>query len=144
MIVVILSILAIVYLVFISHRDHMTNKDVKAKQDFHDSKPSGWKPKHPVKVDGQAIYGPTAPKLDPHAPEPGSGGGGKNGSGVYPDIYGPESITAPGQGGTLPGQGEGGDSSNPPPYDYVPAAEFPAGPLQPEPYLNDFSKILKM
>ena len=119
----------------------MTNKDVAAKLEFHASKPSGFKPKHPVKVDGQAIYGPTAPKLDPNAPEPGSGGGGKNGSGVYPDIYGPEALTPPGHSDIT---GQGGDSSNPPPYDYVPAAEFPAGPLQPEPYLNDFSKILKM
>jgi hypothetical protein len=87
---------------------------------------------------GQEIWGPRAPKLDPNQPRPSDSGNGKNKSGVYPDIYGPEMLEAPGHADK-----GGGDSSNPPPYDYVPAAEFPAGPLQPSPYLNDFSKMLK-
>lgn len=94
-------------------------------------------PAQESKSSGQEIWGPRAPKLDPNQPRPSDSGNGKNKSGVYPDIYGPEMLEVPGHAD------KGGDSSNPPPYDYVPAAEFPAGPLQPSPYLNDFSKMLK-
>jgi hypothetical protein len=90
-----------------------------------------------IKQSGQEIWGPRAPKLDPNQPRPSDSGNGKHGSGVYPHIYGPESLEAPGS------KDNGGDSSDPPPFDFVPAAEFPAGPLQPSPYLNDFSKMLK-
>jgi hypothetical protein len=83
----------------------------------------------------QQIMGPRAPELDPNQPRPtDSGNGSKHGSGVYPSIYGPESLEPP---------GGGGDSSDPPPFDFIPAAEFPAGPLHPSPYLNDFSRMLK-
>jgi hypothetical protein len=86
---------------------------------------------------GQPIWGPKAPEMDPNQPRPSDSGNGKHNSGVYPNIYGPDSLEAPGS------KDMGGDSSNPPPADYVPAAEFPAGPLFPSPYLNDFSKMLK-
>jgi hypothetical protein len=93
-------------------------------------------PQLPSSPSGEQIWGPRAPKLDPNQPRPtDSGNGSKHGSGVYPNIYGPDSLDPPG--------GNGGDSSDPPPFDFVPAAEFPAGPLYPSPYLNDFSKILK-
>lgn len=87
------------------------------------------------KTSGQQIWGPQAPEIDPNQPSPTDSGNGKHGSGIYPSIYGPESLKTPG--------GNGGDSSDPPPFDFIPAAEFPAGPLHPSPYLNDFSKILK-
>lgn len=94
-------------------------------------------PKHKDVVQGgEEIWGPRAPKLYPNQPRPSDSGNGKHG-GVYPHIYGPDSLEPPGS------KDAGGDSSNPPPFDFVPAAEFPAGPLQPSPYLNDFSKILK-
>jgi hypothetical protein len=86
---------------------------------------------------GQPIWGPKAPEIDPNQPRPSDSGNGKHKSGIYPNIYGPDSLEAPGS------KDMGGDSSNPPPADYVPAAEFPAGPLYPSPYLNDFSKMLK-
>lgn len=89
-----------------------------------------------VDQSGEEIWGPRAPKLDPNQPRPSDSGNGKHG-GVYPHIYGPDSLDPPGS------KDAGGDSSNPPPFDFIPAAEFPAGPLQPSPYLNDFSKMLK-
>jgi hypothetical protein len=99
------------------------------------------KPSRPVPVPkkeetGEQIWGPRAPKFDPNQPRPSDSGNGKHG-GEYPHIYGPDSLDPPGS------KAMGGDSSNPPPFDFLPAAEFPAGPLQPSPYLNDFSKILK-
>jgi hypothetical protein len=93
----------------------------------------GHHPEQPL--DGKEIWGPLAPKFDPNQPRPSDSGNGKHGSGVYPHIYGPDTLEAP-------GSKDKGDIDIPD-YDYVPAAEFPAGPLQPSPYLNDFSKILK-
>lgn len=87
-------------------------------------------------LDGKEIWGPLAPKLDPNQPSPSDSGNGKHGSAVYPHIYGPDFLEAP-------GSKDKEDSIDIPEYDYLPAAEFPAGPLQPSPYLNDFSKILK-
>ena len=97
-------------------------------------KPAPKPAKDDTKSSGREIWGPRAPMLDPNQPNPSDSDNGKNSSGVYPDIYGPERLGAPGD------KDRGGDPSM---YDYVPAAEFPAGPLQPSPYLNDFSKILK-
>jgi hypothetical protein len=137
--------LALIYLVWNHFQvEGMANKDVQEKEDHNASKPGHWKgpgnkPNTPSKEHGEKIYGPRAPKLDPNQPDP-SGGSGKNGSGVYPDIYGPDSLLPPGH----KDKGiHGESSSDPPPYDYVPAAEFPAGPAEAAPYLNDFSKILK-
>jgi len=93
-------------------------------------------PKESPKKSKEGIWGPKAPELDKSQPRPkDSSDSSKTGSGVYPDIYGPEQLN-------IPGSGEQ-DSSDPSYYDYVPAAEFPSGPLFPSPYLNDFSKILK-
>ena len=89
----------------------------------------------PVKTAGQKIKGPRAPRIDPNEPSATDHGSGKNKAGVYPHIYGPDLLVAPGA--------KDEDSSNPTMFDFIPAAEFPAGPLSPSPYLNDFSKILK-
>lgn len=95
-------------------------------------------PHHPAEqpLEGKEIWGPLAPKLDPNQPSPSDSGNGKHGSGVYPHIYGPDLLDAP-------GSKDKEDKIDIPEYDYLPAAEFPAGPLQPSPYLNDFSSILK-
>lgn len=95
---------------------------------------------HPAKqpLEGKEIWGPLAPELDPNQPRPSDSGNGKHGSGVYPHIYGPDTIEGPGSKDK-----DNNNNIDIPDYDYVPAAEFPAGPLHPSPYLNDFSKILK-
>jgi hypothetical protein len=142
--VYIVAALSIVYLIWNHYSiEHMSNKDLQDKEEHNATKPKDWKgAKHPTgkKPNGQPIQGPRAPQLDPNQPDPSDGGGGKNGSGVYPDIYGPDSLLPPGHK-DIHLQGE--STSDPPPYDYVPAAEFPAGPAEPAPYLNDFSTILK-
>jgi len=86
----------------------------------------------------EGIWGPRAPKLDTTSsqPRPGETGREKHQSGVYPNIYGPELLKEPGKSMFE-------DSSSPAEINYRPVAEFPAGPLRPSPYLNDFSKILK-
>jgi hypothetical protein len=93
--------------------------------------------KHHTETRGKEIRGPKTSEIDPNEPVPGGdSGNGKHGSGVYPHIYGPDMLEVPGKKDTE-------DSSEPGMFDFIPAAEFPAGPLQPSPYLNDFSKILK-
>ena len=82
------------------------------------------------------IWGPRAPKLDSSQPRPGETGRDKHQTGVYPNIYGPELLNEPGKKSYE-------DSSTPAEMSYTPVAEFPAGPLRPSPYLNDFSKFLK-
>jgi len=151
--------IALLYLTVTLTREHMTTQDVQDHQDNHVGGAKDFTysktvkhtetdtPIRPAntskKIKEQKIIGPRAQPVDPNDP---SGSGGSNGkkpssSGVYPEIYGGEYNPVPGHRDSK-GEGEPEDSSNPPPYDYVPAAEFPAGPVSPMPYLNDFSKIL--
>jgi hypothetical protein len=149
-----LAFAALVYLIAIHPwRENMTTADVQAKQDFHASNPSGWHSvtnpelhtvtmsKRPAstkkKAAGNPIIGPEVPEIDLNQPQPVSDGTSKNGTGVYPDIYGPEMLKEPGHKDSRSILTE--DK-----YDIRPASEFPAGPEEPQPYLNDFSKILKM
>jgi hypothetical protein len=129
----ILAGIALLYVIYNS-RENMTVADVKSKEDaakiiFGKIEPQSTKKKS-VKPENP-IMGPRAPELDPNAVNPSDDG--KNKSGVYPDIYGPEMLEPPGKKDVSPLK-----------YDMEPAAEFPAGPSEPEPYLNDFSRILKM
>ena len=108
---------------------------IKSKVQHSQPKPYP-QPSHHTKG-GAEIWGPKAPELDENQPIPGGGSGRDHRSGVYPNIYGPDISPTPGTG------------SNSSDNNYVPAAEFPAkpfptGPEYPSPYLNDFSKILKM
>jgi hypothetical protein len=155
--------IALAYLVVTLTREHMTTQDVQDHQDNHVGGAKDFTysktvkhtetdtPIRPAntskKIKEQKIMGPRAQPVDPNDP---SGSGGSNGkkpssSGVYPEIYGGEYNPVPGhkdsKSSVNPVTGEI-SSSDPPPYDYVPAAEFPAGPSSPMPYLNDFSNIL--
>ena len=90
----------------------------------------------PLKLSGQKIKGPRAPRIDPNEPSATDNGNSKHKGGVYPHIYGPDTLMAPGH--------KDEDSSAPTVmYDFMPAPDFPSGPLSPSPYLNDFSTILK-
>jgi hypothetical protein len=163
------TILALVCLVLIilwnPVFEHMTNADLQKKQEFHASKPTNWKMPNPedtkqklkpvagktlaANPTGNQIYGPKVPEKDPNQPEPNADKNTTGDSMTYPDIYGPEVLTA---SGTMKKKGDSSSktklseaiSTSLPAYDFVPASEFPAGPSEPAPFLNDFSKILKM
>ena len=133
--------------------ENMTNADLMTKEEHNVvTKPTKWVMPNPEDTKekiksrsgrGSMIYGPRAPAVDPNEPIPTSDPNTSGGTMVYPDIYGPEVIGASGSTRsktTLQSKTVG--SSEPPDYDFVPAAEFPAGPSEPAPYLNDFSKIL--
>ena len=135
----IVGILALVYLACYSTYEHMTNSDVQKHQDHHAKGSGSWNMnKSKEKPQEQGIKGPTT--TEKGNPDPDSGKDSKSKgpkTGVYPDIYGPEVLVAPGH------KDQHQDSHNPEPYDYLPAAEFPAGPNAPSPFLTDFSKLLK-
>jgi hypothetical protein len=129
MIYLILGLLALLYVLSLSTWEHMTNKDI-AKKETHHKTAKDWKSvKHPIAE--TAIRGPKAPELDPNEPDPAVHGG--KGSGIYPKIYGPDLLEEPGKR----------DSGLSGVVGSLPANEFPAGPEAPEPYLTDFSKLLK-
>lgn len=136
--IIVLVVIALLVIFLWRPREFMTNADVQTKLDFMKSGSQTWevaqektKPKSThKKALGQAIYGPEVPEVDTSEPNPSKvPKGNKPSPGAeYPLIYGPESLKAPGEYDRK--------------YDYEPAAEFPAGPEEPEPYLNDFSAIL--
>ena len=115
--------------------ENMTNADVQKKQDFHaagsddkSKKPTTWE-LPPAKSTQKKSVSPEPPLMGPRVPavdlsQPsGTLDPSKNGSSVYPDIYGPELLKEPG-------------------YNPYKQPAFPEGPLEPAPYLNDFSSIL--
>ena len=120
-------------------QEKMTNKDlVSTLQTFGDKtskKKSDQIPELPV-------YGPKVqPPVDP-APTKSSN---DNGTGIYPDIYGPDIAGVPGTQHKSKDPGTHYDpKSTSDVYDYNPTLlkAFPvSGP--PQPYLNDFSKMMK-
>ena len=121
--------------------ERMTNADVAKKQEFHASKPLKWetvpsKSTHKKADTGEQIYGPEIPAPGKDEPQPAPiKDHGTEVKYVYPTVLGPEQKKAPRQAST--------DSSTPlDEPSYTPAAEFPAGPAEPMPFLTDFSKIL--
>jgi len=134
------GIVAFLYLFGNSCYEHMTNEDVRKAHETKSEK------KDPESLYEKQIKGPKAPELskdDKDKPDPANQGG--KGSGVYPEIYGPESLLVPGHKDDKSKNKRMFEESSdePPPYDFVPAADFPKGPDAPAPFLNDFSKIMK-
>jgi len=127
--------------------EHMTNADVQKKLDHHTSNPKKWEMPNPEDTkeklkarSGKQVFGPRVPESempDPNAPKPKDADTDKM---TYPDIYGPERLEA---SGSSKSNKKAGDSNEPSNYDFVPAAEFPAGPSEPAPFLGDFSSFLK-
>lgn len=149
MIMLVLALFSILLIFFWTPAsERMTNSDVAKKHEFHANKPTSWdmKPPKPTKKKSSShsenqVYGPKITPIDPNEPQPTvptTGPGSNGANSVYPQIYGPDDIKeAPGE------KDRKTDSSLLLPYDYVPAAEFPAGPSEPAPFLNDFSRLLK-
>ena len=81
-----LALVALLYLWW--SQEHMTNKDVQSKLDFHKSKPTKWEKTEKKPEKGNALRGPEVPPLDENQPDP-TDSESKNSKSVYPDIYGP-------------------------------------------------------
>lgn len=134
--------LAILMLVW-SNREHMTNEDLLAglKQMGSPSPPKKDSKDTPSEA---PIYGPRVPKLA--HPDPDPAGTSEDGAGLYPQIYGPDVPLIPGK---KPGDSgvsgkQSSDKATHPLHQFNPdlVKAFPTSG-EPEPYLNDFSKIQK-
>jgi hypothetical protein len=114
--------------------EHMTNADVQKKLDFHASSPTKWNmSKKPDGEPNKQIMGPLVPPKQDE-PQPIHDSKTSNGSAVYPEIYGPESLKAP---------GEKGKDSIFSESTYTGFSDFPKGPVNPSPILSNFSKLHK-
>jgi hypothetical protein len=135
-------IILAVYLLFASCRESMTNADLIStlKTFGKDGKTS---PKKDYASEAP-IYGPKAPKVEPAPP---SSNSQNSGSGVYPDIYGPEYQGPPGtknENKKKANPNHQSDDTSDSTYEFNPDLKkaFPTnGP--PQPFLTDFSKFQK-
>jgi len=122
-----LGIIALILVATWHPREFMTNADVKAKMDFHASKPKTWNKKEEESPDPR-LMGPRIPSEEEKEVEAAKKKDQADTSSVYPQVYGPETIGVPGK------SAEFESSTN---------YEFPKGPEHPQPFLANFSKIQK-
>ena len=130
----------VLFLVSMTTYEHMTNKDLMSalqKYGTEDSKKDNPKSNQPLEA---PIYGP---KVEPvEHPSPTKSSTKNGGSGVYPDIYGPDVVASPGD--KVKHAKHESDRVDDETYDYNPDLQtaFPtSGP--PQPFLTDFSKFQK-
>jgi len=132
----------LVLLILSKSQEHMTNADlISTLKTFGDKKETP--PKSSKNPTEAPIYGPKTSKLE--HPTPTNKPNSADGSGVYPDIYGPEYVGVPGS--TKSSSHENGKHSSDGPHDddayqFNPDLQkaFPTnGP--PQPFLTDFSKF---
>jgi hypothetical protein len=127
-----LGIIALILVATWHPREFMTNADVKAKMDFHASKPKTWNmPKKEDKdelKEGNRLMGPRIPSEEEKEVEAAKKKDAADTSSVYPQVYGPESVAVPGK------SAEFQTNTN---------FEFPKGPEHPQPFLANFSKFQK-
>lgn len=138
-----LAVLAILVTVLRTTSEHMTNKDLMdTLKTFGEHGTSSTKKKTSSETNELPLYGPKGVPSPP-APKPTPSSGGKSGAGSsqYPEVYGPDIVLTPGK----PHQNgkETSDSVTDPTYDFNPDLKnaFPTETNEPQPYLNDFSKI---
>ena len=123
-----LGIIALILVATWHPREFMTNADVKAKMDFHASKPKTWNlPKKDESPDPR-LMGPRIPSEEEKEVEAAKKKDAADTSSVYPQVYGPETVGVPGK------SAEFQTNTN---------FEFPKGPEHPQPFLANFSKIQK-
>lgn len=136
----------LVLLILSSSREHMTNSDLISTLKTFGDKNENPKKKATTPIEAP-IYGPKTSELEHPKPtvSPGS-----SGSGVYPDIYGPEYEGVPGSTRKKSsnkkdsGKHESDGDRDEDAYQFNPDLQkaFPTtGP--PQPFLTDFSKFQK-
>jgi hypothetical protein len=126
-----LGLIALVIIFSWHPREFMTNADVKAKMDFHASKPKSWNmPKTKEKDPNNKLMGPRISTEQEKEVEEAKQKDSADTSSTYPEVYGPQALHS-----QVPGQSaEFASNIN---------FEFPKGPEYPQPFLADFSKFQK-
>jgi hypothetical protein len=128
----ILLAIALIILFLYVPREHMTNDDlIKTLHTFGVASKSSTPDKQ------EPIYGPKTTKQEP---QPAPTKNSADSSDVYPDIYGPEIISAPGKKKTVKHES---DNVNDDIYQFNPdfKKSFPTSSDEPQPFLTDFSKF---
>ncbi len=131
----------VLFLVSMTTYEHMTNKDVMSAIKKYGTEDTAKKSKEKGPSEAP-IYGP---KAEPPAEEPSpttSSAKTKSDTGVYPEIYGPDVVAAPGE--KVKHAKHESDRVDDETYDYNPDLQnaFPtSGP--PQPFLTDFSRFQK-
>jgi len=128
-------LLCIFVIVYYGTQEHMTNADLMdTLKTFGEQTPK----KAKKSTSQLPIEGPPAKAPEHPTPEPNSGG--NTDSSLYPQIYGPDIVMAPGK---KPKNGkESSDNTDDSNYEFNPNFQkaFPtSGP--PQPFLGDFSKF---
>lgn len=114
--------------------ENMTNEDVMKKLDFHQSNPTKWdmddaRPQ-------QQLKGPKVPDKGEDEDEPKAVEHEDTSTkATYPHVYGPESTKSSGSSDTI--------FSSQSSVQHTGFQNFPSGPSEPQPFLSDFSKMLK-
>jgi len=144
----IIGIIALLYLCCSSTLEHMSNSDVQKKLEHHKTattwdsvhkKPESKKTES-TNTNTNQLRGPQTHILSEAEKEKDQPKATSETKAVdYPSVYGPDVNLVPGHKDDNPNH----DSHNPEPYDFIPAADFPKGPVAPSPFLTDFSKIMK-
>lgn len=132
----------LIFLLSMTTYEHMTNKDLMSALQKYGSDDKKKEKKTDHNPTQAPIYGPkTAPPPEEPAPTKSSTKSSTDSS-VYPDIYGPEVVAAPGE--KMKHAKHESDHVDDETYDYNPDLQkaFPtSGP--PQPFLTDFSKFQK-
>jgi hypothetical protein len=141
MLYLILGILAFLYLCSFSTWEHMTNSDVQKKQEHHKTATT-WDSVHKKKTEPEEakLKGPQTSVLSDSEKEAPKALPSQTKTVDYPEVYGPDLQLVPGHKDSHSSSMSNTESNS---YDFLPAAEFPSGPQAPQPFLTDFSKIMK-
>ncbi len=134
------ALVLVIFLASMTTYEHMTNKDLmSALQKYGSTEKKQQKKDAPTEA---PIYGPkTAPPPEEPVPTKSSTKSSSDSS-VYPDIYGPDVVSAPGE--KVKSAKHESDNVEDDTYDYNPDLQnaFPtSGP--PQPFLADFSRFQK-
>jgi hypothetical protein len=138
MMLLLIAAFLVLFLVSMTTYEHMTNKDVMSALKKYGTEDKTT-PNKTTLNSGAAIYGPKAEPVEQPSPTNPSTKT-KSDTGVYPDIYGPDVVAAPGE--KVKHAKHESDRLDDETYDYNPDLQnaFPtSGP--PQPFLTDFSKI---
>lgn len=135
-----LFVLSILVTVLRTSSEHMTNKDLMDTLKTFGNHGTSSKKKTSAETNELPVYGPKGVPSPP-APKPSSGKKPGSDGSQYPEIYGPDVILTPGKP-SKNGKHES-DSVTDSTYEFNPDLKnaFPTETNEPQPYLNDFSKI---
>ena len=136
--------LAVLVTVLRTTSEHMTNEELMdTLKTFGEKGSTKKKSKTASDTNELALYGPKGvPSPPPPKPAPTPTGKPTGNVSQYPEVYGPDIVLTPGKKPSKNGTQES-DKVSDSTYEFNPDLKnaFPTETNEPQPYLNDFSKI---